>query len=381
MLDSLGLHPAMFCYCVLLLRPVTVTQHGWPQVLSAHLAPKARDISMRRGWTGSVNGGFIDSCPHHDQEAPGVRGLLLSPVGSWAVLQRVPGAHGRPVPSAQLREYARGIALAESRLYPQCVRFEGAMVKLSTPGASPGDLRGQFSRVGLEDVPGVKMRGLMKMGEDEVLAFPPVTAVYIRHAQHGRNGRLLMPHALTTTEWNLFTQKQVLPPRFQRPSDTAQTLFSDELIAAIREANGAYVMPGAEGDTERSLRKIRNFFFDGFDVASLRKRKKKPGSSAARSATHPARAKVPTEGKEGVVYLLRAGPFFKIGKSTVFEKRLGQIKLQLPHAVEVVHVIQAAHPSQAEAQWHGRFAARRLNGEWFELSEAEVAEFKSVSQM
>lgn len=39
-------------------------------------------------------------------------------------------------PSDQLQEYARGIARAESRMYPPCVRFEGALVKLATPGAS-----------------------------------------------------------------------------------------------------------------------------------------------------------------------------------------------------------------------------------------------------
>ena len=317
---------------------------------------------------------------HLEQEAHSYRQGTAGPFSSEYLVRTE-----AQFPNAQLREYARGIALAESRLYPPCVRFEDALVKLATPGASPGDLRGQFSLVGLEEAPGVKMRGRLEMGEDEVLAFPPVTAVYIRHAQHGRNGRLLMPHALSTTEWNLYTQKQVLPLRFRRPSDFAPTRFSDELIEAVQAAGGTYVMPGAEGDTEHSLRRIRDFFFDGFDVASLRKRKKKPGSSAARSAKSSARAfggaRAPAEAKEGVVYLLRAGPFFKIGKSIVFEKRLGQIKLQLPHAVEVVHVIQAAHPSQAESHWHRRFAARRLNGEWFELSEDEVNEFKSVSRM
>ena len=40
---------------------------------------------------------------------------------------------------------------------------------------------------------------------------------------------------------------------------------------------------------------------------------------------------------EGVVYLLKAGPYYKIGNSINFEQRLGQIKLQLPYAVEELH--------------------------------------------
>lgn len=84
---------------------------------------------------------------------------------------------------------------------------------------------------------------------------------------------------------------------------------------------------------------------------------------------------------EGLVYLLRAGPYFKIGKSVSFEKRLSQIKLQMPDPVEVVHIMCAANPTQAETYWHRRFGAKQRNGEWFLLSDAEVEEFKSVSQI
>ena len=83
----------------------------------------------------------------------------------------------------------------------------------------------------------------------------------------------------------------------------------------------------------------------------------------------------------GIVYLLKAGPFFKIGKTVDFEKRLGQIKLQLPYSVEVVHKIQAANLSHVENYWHRRFASRRQNGEWFVLTDVDVAEFKSFSKM
>jgi len=218
-------------------------------------------------------------------------------------------------------------------------------------------------------------------------------------AQWGRHGRLLLPHALTTAEWNLYTHKRVLPLRFQTPSEFASTPFSDELIAAIRGEGGTYVMPGAEGDTEQSLRKIDSFFFDGFQVSSLKTKRKKSSLAAKKAAQRrsllfgdeaelDASSSVATnkgaKSKEpvaGIVYLLKAGPHFKIGKAINFEKRLGQIKLLLPDPVEVVHTIRAANPSAVESHWHRRFAAMRRNGEWFVLSDADVAEFKSVSQM
>ena len=295
-------------------------------------------------------------------------------------------------PSPQLRAYATGIAQAESRLYWECVRFDGATVKLATPGASSEALRGQHSQVDLD-----KLRGQLSMGEDEMLAFPPVTAVYSREAQWGRHGRLLLPHALTTREWNLYTHQQVRPLRFHGPGGSAPPPLSAELVAAIRAEGGTFVMAGTEGDTEGSLRKINSFFFEGFQVSSLKTKKRKSSLAAKKAAqrralllgeseavnqspgaSRSAGAKVPVA---GIVYLLKAGPHFKIGKTINFQKRLGQIKLLLPDPVEVVHTIRAANPSAVENHWHRRFASLRRGGEWFVLSEADVAEFKSVSQM
>lgn len=298
-----------------------------------------------------------------------------------------------PFPSPQLADYATNIALAESRLYPAIVRFDRASVKLATPGASSDELRGQFSQVGLD-----RLQGQLELGEDEVLAFPSVTAVYSRSALGGRHGRLVLPHALTATEWNLYAHERELPPRYQKPGDSDQTPFSQQLLDAIRAANGSYVMSAGEGDTEQSLRKVVGFFFHGFQVAPLKAKGKKSGVAAKRAAklraslqpgeTDPdniapqasrsTRTKVPAP---GVVYLLKAGGHFKIGMSTNPDKRIGQIKLQLPYPVEVMHTIRAANPLAAEAHWHRRFAALRQNGEWFLLTGAEVSEFKSVSEM
>ncbi len=85
----------------------------------------------------------------------------------------------------------------------------------------------------------------------------------------------------------------------------------------------------------------------------------------------------------GGVYLIRCGPHFKIGKATHFDSRIKRISLQMPYEVVVVHTISTS-PEQAlsiERYWHQKFAAKRLNGEWFALDETEVAEFRQYSAM
>lgn len=85
--------------------------------------------------------------------------------------------------------------------------------------------------------------------------------------------------------------------------------------------------------------------------------------------------------RKGVVYLLRCGVHFKIGKSINGERRFGQLKIQLPEKPILVHKIRTNDIDYCEKHWHRRFVSQRANGEWFNLSTEDVAEFIRCKRM
>jgi hypothetical protein len=109
---------------------------------------------------------------------------------------------------------------------------------------------------------------------------------------------------------------------------------------------------------EERLRRLENL--DNTSSISVRKKRRK---------------------SSGYVYLISGGGYYKVGKTTNLQVRQKQIGLKVPFQVSVEHAARTNDIDCLESYWHERFAAKRINGEWFTLTEADIAEFKIQPDM
>ncbi len=86
--------------------------------------------------------------------------------------------------------------------------------------------------------------------------------------------------------------------------------------------------------------------------------------------------------REGYVYLLHAPHdpmLFKIGRASNPDNRLRTFNVKLPFPVEYICVIKTVDMYKLEKELHSMFELKRLDGEWFKLTEYEVEFIKGLA--
>ena len=101
-------------------------------------------------------------------------------------------------------------------------------------------------------------------------------------------------------------------------------------------------------------------------------------SGVNESAERPEQAEGNAAGgvRIGSVYLFKSGKYYKIGKTNDTVRRGNELRIQLPEQMDLIHAIETDDPSGVEGYWHRRFEAKRMNGEWFDLSPADIRAFR-----
>lgn len=97
---------------------------------------------------------------------------------------------------------------------------------------------------------------------------------------------------------------------------------------------------------------------------------------------HELAPKQPRGKQRGYVYLIRSErDEYKIGKTKSINKRIAWFSVKLPFKIEHIHTIECEDMDDAEKLLHERYAAKRLHGEWFALTEQDVKEIIEIKSL
>ena len=87
------------------------------------------------------------------------------------------------------------------------------------------------------------------------------------------------------------------------------------------------------------------------------------------------------ETPEGYVYFVQdveVSKHYKIGRTTAPQTHLKRLSIDLPIKVKVIAILQTNNAPALEQELHHRYAAQRIQGEWFALTDRQIQEIRSI---
>jgi hypothetical protein len=90
----------------------------------------------------------------------------------------------------------------------------------------------------------------------------------------------------------------------------------------------------------------------------------------------------PMSNRNGFVYLIKSGHFYKIGCTINIERRMADFSpVLLPFPLILIHSIKCSDRFYAESYLHKQYASCRMNGEWFKLNQKQVKMICSILEI
>jgi hypothetical protein len=77
-------------------------------------------------------------------------------------------------------------------------------------------------------------------------------------------------------------------------------------------------------------------------------------------------------GNTGYIYLIKAGQFYKIGKSKVLRSRLKRHQTSNPNKIKLIVEKLVLDCHKKEKQLLKRFRDKKVSGEWFRLNKEDI---------
>jgi len=86
--------------------------------------------------------------------------------------------------------------------------------------------------------------------------------------------------------------------------------------------------------------------------------------------------------KDGWIYILQLDKkACKIGRTTRLDERVRDLGTKLPYEPDLIHTIETNDIYWAEHHLHKFFHDKRIRGEWFNLTEEDIAMLKKLDKL